>query len=141
VANTQINLNGFPMKIKDNGDSTYSTTSCSPVQELTAVNALAITDTANHDVVMDVSNLSGRKFLFINNTLNQSVTIQVGIVSGSGLWFMLGSKTVTTSNYGIISASDMPLLVEPMMKMAIRISCSVAPTSGTVSVWIAGVSA
>lgn len=142
MANTQINLNGYQMKIKDNGDGTYSTTICSPVQEVTAFNALAIIDTVNHDVTIDVSNLSGRKVFLVCNTHNQAVTVSIIAATSSGTSCVtLGSKSVAATSYALISAADIATLVEPFMKLTVRTQCSVAPTSGNVTVWLEGVSA
>lgn len=143
MANQQIQLNGFNMKIKDNGDGTYSSTNAKVVFETQLFSALAVTDNQPHDSSQaDVSGISGRKYLHFVNTLNQAVTVSViGCISDGTNSVTLGAKSFAASTSGIITAVDIPALLEPLQKIVVRVQCSTAPSSGNISVFLEGVSA
>lgn len=142
MANTQINLNGYQMKIKDNGDGTYSTTTCSTTQEIQLLSALAVTDTVGHySSIFDISNLSGRKYIHVASTLNQAATVSVLVYNSAGSGNVtIGSKSIAANTNGIITASDIANLSEPYSKMAVCVTCAVAPASGNINIWLEGVS-
>lgn len=105
-------------------------------------NAVSIRDTANNDTVnTDVSDLSGRKVILIDNTLNQSVIISVIVRPNSEAFsYNAGSVTISASSTGIITPAAIPVLDDPWMKVQLRAVCSVAPTSGTLTTILSGVS-
>lgn len=104
-------------------------------------NSLSITDTSNHDsATMDISSIGGRKCILVQNNLNQQVTIS--LIAGNSAWTattIAGSKQIAANAVGIIAVSDIPLLEEPVQKVAIRAQCNTAPTTGSLSAWIEGV--
>ncbi len=143
MANQQIVLNGFNMRIRDNGDGTYSTTNAKLVGEVQFQNALSITDTAVHSsATIDVSGYSGRKYLHVVHNLNQAITVTVvAYISNGTNGIVVGSKTLAANTSGIITAADIPALAEPVQQFAIQVQCSVAPASGTITILLEGVSA
>lgn len=143
MANAQISLNGNMMKIKDNGDGTYSTTTASIVQEIQLLNAVAIRNTSpNTSTTVDATALSSRKYFHVSNTLNQAVTIGVTVYTSDGNnGVVIGSKSIAAGTNGLITIADISTLSEPFNKISITATCSIAPASGSVSVWLEGVSA
>ena len=115
------------------------------VQEITVLNAVAITDTANHDSeIIDVSGISGKKYIFINNSLNQIITVTL-IVYGSagvvGVAVAPQKPTVGIDSTVILTSADIKELAEPLQRVKIRVACSTAPTSGSVYAYLEGVQA
>lgn len=140
MPNTQVNLNGYMMKIRDNGDGTYSTTTGKTTQSLQSHNAVAIRDTANNDsALIDVSSFEN-KSVFVYNGLNQALSAQLMVYNPDGtlLYLVPGAKTIATGSAYLISAADYALLSAPFMKMKVRLFCTVAPTSGITSSWVMG---
>lgn len=140
MSNTQISVNGYNMKIRDNGDSTYSTTTSKVVQATSVISALPITDTANHDSsVLDVSTFENVS-IFVCNLLNQAVTVQVLIIGpdGTSTYNVTTTKSVASNTSYLVSSVDIPVLTAPFTKMKVRLYCTTAPTSGTVYAWVEG---
>lgn len=126
------------------------------VQDIVLVNALAVTDTSTHSSgSINVSALSGRKIVTISSTLNQDTTVSIIARDQRGNGVTMGTVTVAASTGGTIIAFVAPegsisaksstgsftLLASPFWNMEIRVSCSTAPTSGSISVYLEGVSA
>lgn len=127
-------------KVDINGTPTVTLTGRN-VQEKQGHNALAITDTTNKDSLMiDVSDLN-RKAIFVVNSLNQAVDVSLIIYTSDGINALtLGSpKTLAAGVWGLVTATDIPTLAEPVSKMKIRLKCAVAPSSGSISTWVEGV--
>lgn len=113
-----------------------------PVTVLNVASALAITDTANHDISLDLSNLSGRKLLYVINTANQTLSVSLVIKNSSTSGGY--PTTVQTVNAGtslLINSSAWTQLLDPLTRIVVRFSYSVAPTSGSISAEIEAVSA
>jgi hypothetical protein len=106
--------------------------------EIVMHNGLAIVDTANYDVVIDVSAYD-RKNIFIVNLLNQSVTVQVFILALTGTSNVsLGTKVIASGTSGMITQVDFTAMLEPTQRYRVRLFCTVAPTSGTVTTYLEG---
>lgn len=135
-----INLNGFPMRVRANLDNSYSTTTGVNVTPMQLFTNQAITDTATHDsAAQDVSGFLN-KSMFINNTLNQSVTVSVIVLdpNGSNPYVVASNKIVTAGTTYLITASDIAVLSAPFTLIKIRLQCTVAPASGNINAWILG---
>lgn len=110
---------------------------------ITAFNALAITDTNVHDALIDVSNIQGQKFIILNNSHNQGMTLTLHARSLSGLsydYVVMGSKTPVAGGVAIYTDIDFPALHAPIESLRIRAQFAVAPTSGSLIVVVGGIS-
>ena len=107
------------------------------VKEINVFNALAIADIINHETIVDVSTL-GRKTLHVVNSLNQSVAITLYVLRKDGYGYSaLTTKTLSSGNISY-NASDYPYLGEPVQKFAMRVVCTTAPTTGSITINIEG---
>ena len=113
-------------------------------------NAIAITDTlAKDSAITEVADIPLRKILHVRNTLDQPVDISVFVYSrlgDTGTTYYGPSninsgttKTVAAGVNMILTETDSPALNHPVQFMMVRAKCSVAPTTGSVSVWLEGV--
>jgi len=141
-------------ELRDNGDGTYSLlveiTDAQHVQQVSqkktvaqvAVHSAAsIRDTANLDIVVDVSQLSGEKVIVVSTTLNQTVNI-TAYAEGNGYTFaILGLAKGFSSGAGILTSIDLPGLKAPIQKIRIRAACPTAPTTGSLNTYVEGVQA
>ena len=140
MANSQINLNGNNMKIRDNGDTTFSTSIAKTNYYSQVYMNLTITDILNHfSSIIDVTMLENTS-IFINNGLNQSVTLQVMIYDPTSTYYytVATTKTISGSSAYLVSSVDIPVLNTPFTKVKFNLYCSVAPTSGSVNAWLIG---
>lgn len=113
---------------------------------VTVVNALAIRDTANRDYVVDCTGYPRRMVAFINS-LDQAVTAMVGFSADPVLSVGIGEREVLTipantvrwagpegSSAGAFLAA--PSLANYSEGLFLRLVCSVAPVSGSLTVYI-----
>lgn len=113
------------------------------VAELPLVSAQAVTTTSTQSSQnLNVSTLSGRKYIHVTNSHNQSCTLFVKAKNKSGAATVsLGSVTVSNLASRTITATDIPALLDPLQIIQIDFSFATAPTSGSLSAWVEGVSA
>jgi len=135
-------MNGFFVNdSKHDVNATVVGSLANQVQETLILNAVAIGDTVNHDSeTINISNLGGRKNLLVKNTHNQSVNVSMVFYDSAS--FAAGvtvAVAVPNSASKIISATDIPQLLEPIQKIKVRLACTVAPTSGSANVYLEGV--
>lgn len=126
------------MKLKDNGDGTYSTTTSKFVQVIQSHNAVSIRDTSNNDSsLIDVS-VSENKSVYVHNGLNQTLSVQLLIYSPDGTQYYAvpSPKTITAGSSYLITTADFLLLNAPICKIKVRLFCTVSPTSGAASAWV-----
>jgi hypothetical protein len=93
---------------------------------------IAIRDTANHDTDMSNTGEFNAETIMVENTLDQTVTFQLkGTIAGTNVWCNVGPTfTVTNGTNDYETVSD----YFPCYKLTA--SCSTAPTSGDLNVWI-----
>jgi hypothetical protein len=110
------------------------------VTQVQAHNATTIRDLANSDVSVDVSTISGEKFVIVNSSLNQAVDVTL-YAEGTGYTFasMGASKNLAAGGIGLYTSADWPALKAPLQKIRIRMKASVAPTTGSIGATIEGV--
>jgi len=90
----------------------------------------AIRDTANHNSKESGSGPKTAKTVFVENGLNQQVTFQLQGARNS-TWIDVGSTWNQAANSnGYKTVSDY------FPKFRVQASCTVAPTTGGLSVWI-----
>lgn len=99
---------------------------------------LAITDTSNHDVDVNVSALPGMKALVVTNTTNQTVNINLYAKASNYLFASMGSVTVAAGGTGLYTDTNFAGLRTPLQTITIRAYFSTAPSSGTISTFIEG---
>lgn len=115
------------------------------VQEIVYFNALAITDAANHDSgsppYRDVSTIGGKKMLIAYNTTDQAITLNLltSPISGSGALQVGQTFSLPSGQSKTITSADIRELGEPINRLGVRLKAGVAPTTGSVSVWLEGV--
>lgn len=106
----------------------------------TIISALAIRDTSNHDPIADPTNVTfadGRflvnpYLLYVKSTLNQLVTITLVGGPTTASIALLGNALTITDGWWI----DMYMIPQMMMRypyVSIRATCTVAPTTGTLT--------
>lgn len=125
----------LPVKISDGG---FTLT--------TLVNALAITTTTTQFLTypIPVGMRSARKSLYVDSTLNQSITTLNFIPYLSSGRGPNGDSTAYTgatlqANNNIwIGNKEFPDIDSPFDMIMIEIGCTTAPTSGSVSIYLAG---
>jgi hypothetical protein len=92
--------------------------------------AEAIRDTSNHDSTESNSGEFLAKTIFICNGLDQTVTLQLQGARNS-VWVDIGSS------FDVANAVDSYQTVDAYFpKYRLQASCSVAPTTGNLDVWI-----
>ena len=123
------------------------------------IDALAIADTIEHvSAIIDVRSIQGRKCIYIAHSCDQPIT-RIGVwvfKESTNPWAALGRIADFTA-LNILSASGamigpdaaatgstpnyfaVPLLASPVRYLRVGITCAVAPTSGSVTVYVAGV--
>jgi hypothetical protein len=103
-------------------------------------NASAIRDTANSEISVDVSLISGEKHIIVNSSLNQAVDI-TPYAEGVGYTFagMGASKNVAAGGIAIYTSADFPALKSALQKIRIRVKAATAPTTGSINTAIEGV--
>jgi len=90
----------------------------------------AIRDTSVHNSVGVNSNEMPVKTLIVNNALNQTVTLQMQASRDNTNWFNVGTTFDVLTNAWFWQSCD---TFFPYGRMVAQ--CSVAPASGTLSVW------
>ena len=146
MADKLLDSTNSQLRLFDNGDGSYSAAiklTGRKVEEIILHNVLAIRDTANHNSsYIDISNLSGKKYLHITNDLDQSVDVTLLIATAGTTDFALvagQTKTITAGTWDTVTAADIRELAEPLQQLSVRLKCSIAPTTGTVTVFLEGV--
>lgn len=138
MANSSINLNGTSMKIRDNLDSTFSTSTSKTNISTQIFTALSITDVLNHDsALIDVTMLE-EKSIFVNNGLNQPLTLTAQIYDPTGTYAYSVSTTIAAGTAYLVTRFDLPIINMPFTSLKIRLSCAIAPASGAVNAWLIG---
>lgn len=96
--------------------------------------ALAIRDTDAHNSSSIDNPLHGTMLLVAQNGLNQSVSLQYeGSVDDGTTWHSLGSAQTVTASTG----KNVQTLTDIWPKLRVVSTCSVAPASGSLTVfWI-----
>ncbi len=92
--------------------------------------ALAIRDTSNHDSSESMSGEFLAKTIFVENGLNQTVTLQLQGARNS-VWINIGSSFDATSTTNVYQTVD-----TYFPKYRLRAICGTAPTTGDLDVWI-----
>ncbi len=91
---------------------------------------LAIRDTANNNSAESMSGIFQAKTIFIENGLNQAVTFQLQ-GSRNSVWVDVGATfniNATTNGFQTVDTY--------FPKFRVQASCSTAPTTGTLDVWL-----
>ena len=101
----------------------------SPEEDI-VFNALAIRDTVNHDSLESVSGIFQAKTIFVENGLNQDVTFQLQGGRGS-VWINIGATFDVVAN-----TDDYETVTDYFPKFRLKASCSIAPTTGSLTVCI-----
>lgn len=102
-------------------------------------NAVAIRNTSNNDVDVDVTLVPGLKALIVSNTTDQQASVLIYAKSANYSFAAMGAaKTVNAGAAFMFSDSDFSGLRLPLQKITVRISFTAAPTSGSVSSYIEG---
>ncbi len=114
-------------------------------QQLLA-NAVAITDTGNHDpttdagfLYADCTELGGPKVVFVNSTLNAAMTIQLFVSSNKTSFQLVGTAVAVASGPTPLwidqNTSGMAQLGQPYPYIGFQVKSSAgAPSSGAISV-------
>jgi hypothetical protein len=97
--------------------------------ESTMFDALAVRDTSAHNSESIPSNELPIKTLIINNSLDQTVTLQMQASRDNTNWFNVGSTFDITTGWGYQTCETF----FPYGRMVAQ--CSVSPTTGTLSAW------
>ena len=110
--------------------------------EIVAANALAITDTTAHTLGPFVVAGYGNKLIKVYSSLNQSVTINAQAIAVSSDPTANGFGPQITQAAGVTWAdkatANWDLLGADFYSMYLIVQASVAPTSGSISIYIAG---
>ena len=108
--------------------------------EVITHNGVAVRDTANQDGVgfIDVSGY-GRKMLHILNLLDQSVTVTIQARANAvANTVTIVTKTIGPGVFEKLNSADSTALTDPYQQWRIRATCSVAPASGSLSIYFEG---
>lgn len=108
------------------------------------MNALAIRDTSAHDpttdtpgtntFLADLTYLPGGRLVYINNTLNQTISVQLVTSYDLSTFVLLGYPvTVPTSTQTFIDVNTFHRLLNPYQNLGVRITALTSPASGTVT--------
>lgn len=92
--------------------------------------ALAIRSTSTQDSSVSASGEFSAKTIITENGLNQSVSCQLQ-GSRNSTWFNIGSPFVVTA-----STNQYQTVSDYFPKYRIQATCSVAPSSGSLNIWI-----
>jgi len=90
----------------------------------------AIRDTANHNSGVAISGVFTAKTIFIENSLDQTVTMQLQ-GARDGTWLDVGNTFDTSA-----STNAYQTVNDYFPKYRLQASCASAPSSGTLDVWI-----
>lgn len=111
------------------------------------INALAIRDTATYDPtttaninVANMTFLGGYRMLFVNNGLNQDISVQlVGtILPAASDPILFGPSFLIKANKAqMVDSQDLPQLMDPIAYLSVQVIAQSSPASGTFSAWIA----
>lgn len=116
----------------------------------TVINALAITDTLNHDCTTDAGStfladtrfLTGPKLLYVANGLGQAVTVSLEAGIGPSAVVIVGTGVVVAAaTTAWIDVTAYAQLADPYPYMAVNVKAAVAPVAGTITVALYGASA
>jgi hypothetical protein len=110
----------------------------------TLINALAIRDTANHDPSTDTPGTNtfladGRfhpsgRLLYVNNGLNQSVTVTlIASIDGVTLIAVGTGQVVAATTTAFIDSVALAQLANAYPYVGVRVAAAVAPTTGTIT--------
>ncbi|MCE4052033.1 hypothetical protein [Bacillus sp. Au-Bac7] len=113
------------------------------VIETSLITAVAVTSTTQQSSpIVNISNVSGRKYIHVTNSHNQACTIYLKVRNKAGTATVsLGSAVVQPLSSRTITIADIPALTEPLQNIQIDFAFATAPTSGSISAWVEGVSA
>jgi hypothetical protein len=115
-----------------------------PYLAVTGHNAVAIRDTANSDVTVDVSKILGEKVVVVTNTTNQQINVNV-YAKGTNYSYALAlgatAQAIAAGAAIVLSSNQFAFLKSPVPQLIIRASAATAPTSGSISTFVEGVQA
>lgn len=128
----------------DGSQNVKITDSSIPVLEQMLINGLAVRDATAHTIATDstvifqVAPKKGRKTIGVYNGTNQSITVGVNYAKNDGTmrWAVGSTQTVGTGAIAYITSANIAALVDPIPKLDIQVTASIAPTSGSVSAWL-----
>lgn len=137
-----------PVKVAPNIMNGHSGT----ITPTTIMNALAIRDTSAHDpttdtpgtntFLADLTYLPGGRLIYINNGLNQMVTVQLVTSFDMTTLISLGNAmTVAAATQVYFDINTMHRLLNPYTTLGIRVTASSSPASGTFSASLVGATA
>lgn len=108
------------------------------VEEFQGHDAVAIRDTTSYDSrLLDIHEYGGSKMLLVQNTLNQTVNIGIGVYNKNGLRIGSSESWVRNSGaWGFATSQQIPILNHPLYSVVIFCKCDTAPTSGFISTWL-----
>lgn len=89
-----------------------------------------IRDTVNHNSANSISGVYQAKTIFIKNDLNQQVTFQLQ-GARNGTWINIGSSFDIAA-----SINDYKTVTDYFPKYRLQASCTTAPTTGNLDVWM-----
>ena len=102
-------------------------------------NALAITDTGIHNSArIDCTPYPGKKVLYVENTLNQAVNLTLFAYPSLGGGNAYSAQNVAASTNVIIEPGVIAALDDPINNFILQAACTVAPTSGSLTVFLEG---
>ena len=105
------------------------------------ITALSIMDIVAHTSnIVDIRGYS-RKALYVNNGLNQSVSIQIqGCYTNSPTdtdWVNIGTaQAVSASTKSVIGVNEVPALNNYFPYLRVTATCSIAPTTQALDVYL-----
>ena len=115
------------------------------LDSITLINNLAIRDAGSHDAttdtpgintfLADLRSMPGGKILYVNNTLNQAVTLSIETSDNSiNVVKFATYNTIPANTSTYISTAVLPQLATPLFYLGVNATCTIAPTSGTLTV-------
>jgi hypothetical protein len=118
TANAPMMINGYPAEAPTLGESQLFTNE-------------AIRDTAAHNSTASINRGYRVKTVIVQSTLNQDATIQCQGSRDNSTWINIGSSWPVTAGVSLYQSCDTYF---PYMRAVA--TCSVAPASGTLNMWL-----
>jgi hypothetical protein len=109
------------------------------VKECIVFDSLEIRDTNNYQQIVQISDIPGKKNVFVHNSLDKAVTLGWGgMAKFSEQPYDFGSHIIEAGNTMIVTTEEISALDEPLSRAMIRLTCAQAPTSGSISIVVMG---
>jgi hypothetical protein len=110
--------------------------------EIVTHNELAIRDTGNYNSgLIDVRPISGRKYFRVINGCDQPMTLKLLVYSLTDLLGPIYSTTIAANTSTLVTATEIPILAEPLTQIEVQVRFDTAPTTGAVKVQLCGIPA